>query len=853
MIALLKRIPVARYVLLFGFVYDLILLVLLTQGLSGAFQGHAFSFFAYSGLLLVSDRLIRHGRVELGSWLTLLSSAGLMLATVIQFEGMGLPGFVMLIQITLMTFLSRPTDSLFRALAVSAVAGITFIAVDSFYVSPDRLSLPMLVDIISIITVGMTITLIYQGLEYLEKVEAMKARLSERKVKLERLTVDLQTEAETGRKAESRLKDSVSFLTQIVNSIPDPTFVKDENYRFVVVNDALCEVIGKAREEIIGKTDYDFSPKQEADVYWEKDREVFHTGFTVENEETQTDHHGNKRVILTKKGLLTMENDQRFLIGTIHDLTERKHNEEKLEKALNEAEAATVAKGEFLANMSHEIRTPMNGVIGMTSLLLDTPLNHEQTEYVETIRTSGDSLLTIINDILDFSKIEAGKMDLEKQRFSLRSCIEDALDLVAHKAAQQQLELGYQIEGESSSIVGDVTRLRQILVNLLNNAVKFTEKGEVFLTVSEAQLEDGQHEWTFEVRDTGIGIPFDRQEKLFKSFSQVDASNNRKYGGTGLGLAISRQLAELMGGQMWVKSSGVPGEGSSFFFTIRGEKMDDLQEVEQGDILEKMRGKRILIVDDNQTNLDILERYLDSWNMEVKACLSGTKALKKLREQDIDLAILDVQMPEMDGITLARKIEEQYPELPKFLLSSLGTREDLSDLTLQGYLFKPIKPFQIFHTIAGIFSGTEVRLPRPKRKKTFDSTLGEKHPLKILLAEDNLVNQKVAIRMLHKVGYRADIVANGEEVIEALGRQRYDVILMDVQMPEMDGMEATKWIKSSGEAPYQPYIIALTANAFQGDMESYLNIGMDDYVSKPVKVEELMNALKRCHQHLTVS
>lgn len=851
MITLLKGVPVSRYVLILALFYDLVLLFLLSQGLPDVFQTHAYSFFLYSLLLIVSEYMIMQGKKAFGAWLALLGSSLLMLVTIFLFEGMGLLGFVLMVQITLMLFLSHPTQVLFRALVVSAIIGITSIAVDALVEDPNRVEIPMLIDIVSVFAVAMTVVLIHQGLNHLEKVEAMKTRLDERKLKLEKLTVDLKGEAETRRLAESKLQDSVTFFTDLVNSIPDPIFVKNENYQYVVINDALSNVIGIEKEAIIGKTDYDFVSKHEADTYWEKDREVFHTGVTIENEEIQTDRNGNQRHILSKKGLLTLESGQKFLVGSFYDITERRNSQKELERALKEAEAATTAKGEFLANMSHEIRTPINGVIGMTSLLLDTMLNQEQTEYVETIRMSGQSLLTVINDILDFSKIEAGKLDLENQRFSLRSCIEDALDLVAQRASLKQLELGYMMQDGDAYIIGDITRLRQILVNLLSNAVKFTEEGEVMLKVSEHQVSEGQYTWTFQVKDTGIGIPKEQQDRLFQSFSQVEASQNRTYGGTGLGLAISKQLAELMGGEMWVESRGSPGEGTRFFFTITGEKVAAPEGLIKQEVLEVTRGKHVLVVDDHRTSLKVLQQQLESWGMKVSAFQSGVKALETGEGlHTFDLVILDVHMPEMDGITLARRIEAENPDVPKIIVSALGIREDLSGLDVAGHLFKPIKPVHMLQVILSILGSEDLITPKLWKKNTFNKHMGTEFPLKILMAEDNLVNQKVAVRMLGKMGYRADIVANGEEAIEAIDRQMYDAILMDVQMPEMDGLTATKSIRNNSKLMKQPYIIALTANALQGDMEHYLNAGMDDYVSKPVNAIDLMDALRRCYQHL---
>lgn len=621
----------------------------------------------------------------------------------------------------------------------------------------------------------------------------------------------------------------------------------DPEWNILDINPSLLQMIGTEKEYIISRDFRDF-------LHGPGDKEFFE-GVTADLDKSYTEILQFQKatgsmilVRITISPVCNHNNELQYYIVMLEDITISVEQEKELKKAKDAAEAGSRAKSEFLATMSHEIRTPMNGVIGMTSLLAETELNKEQNEYVDIIRTSGEALLTLINDILDYSKIEAGRMDLEEAPFSVNQCVEEAVDLLATTAQNKGVELAYLIDADVPEMIqGDISRLRQVLVNLLANAIKFTHYGEVFVHVQQVERVNNKVTLLFKVKDTGIGIPKEKIKHLFQPFSQIDSSTTRKFGGTGLGLAICKKIVSLMEGDIKVDSE--EGQGSVFTFTIKGDIKSE--KVVRDYHYEVLYDKRVLIVDDNQTNLRIFKTITEKWGMKPITMDSGIKAITSLIDGErYDVILLDMQMPGMNGLDTAKRIKEALKDehIPIVFITSFSFSEAQraeAQKYLTAHLTKPIKQTQLFDVLYFIFYTESNKMPESRNTSKSDHQLfAEIYPIKILAAEDNPVNQKFIVHVLKKLGYVAEIASSGKEVIDFMERRKYDLIFMDVQMPVMDGFEATDIIiRKYGEQ--RPKIVALTANALKEDRDKCLARGMDDYMSKPVTVQKIKDVIAR--------
>lgn len=653
---------------------------------------------------------------------------------------------------------------------------------------------------------------------------------------------------------EEMLEKERDLLLTLIDNLPDYIFAKDVSGKYRTVNETLLRDLGApSRDEVIGKSDYDYWPKELADEYHAGDQTVIKSGVLLPNrEEESIDHAGNTRWLLTTKAPLRDRNGKvEGLVGICRDITERKRAEVELKEAKESAENANRAKSDFLANMSHEIRTPMNGIIGMTELMLSTQLSAEQNDYLAMVKDSADALLRLLNDILDFSKIEAGKLELEATDFGLRDCVGKTAQTLGVRAADKGIELNCRIDPAlPDNLIGDAGRLRQIIVNLAGNAIKFTEEGEVVIEVTEESHSEDQVCLQFSVKDTGIGIAPEKQGAVFEAFQQADTSITRKFGGTGLGLAISSQLVEIMGGRIWLESE--LGRGTTFHFTAVFDIGTEQANRPTIDI-DALEGLPALIVDDNRTNRRILEEILTNWKMKPGLADSGEAALVEMkraveRNEPYQLVLLDCMMPGMDGFELAKHIGEdsQLSDCTMMMISSgvrPGDAEQCRDLGIVRHMSKPFVQSELLKTILAAVGESVVDDVRTLEQ---DVDQAKRRPLKILLAEDGLVNQRVAVGLLKIDGHDVTIAHNGREAVDAMKNDSFDLVLMDVHMPEMDGFEATVAIREyEQQQGSRTPIVAMTAAAMKGDREQCLAVGMDGYVSKPVDPLKLRTAIEK--------
>ena len=658
------------------------------------------------------------------------------------------------------------------------------------------------------------------------------------------------------RRAEEALWEERRLMRTLIDNMPDYIYVKDTGSRFVLANQAVAELMGEQNPKgLLGKTDADYFPKEVAAAFLADERAILKSGQPLVNhEEKAVDTRGNTKWLSTSKVPWRDPHGQVIgIVGIGRDITDHRRAGDVLRQAKETAEAANCAKSEFLANMSHEIRTPMNGIMGMTELVLDTELDPEQREYLDLAKLSADSLLSLINDILDYSKIEAGKLEIDAIDFNLGDNLGNTMKTLSLRAHQKRLELAFEIGPEvPDGLVGDPGRLRQIIVNLVGNAIKFTEQGEVVLHVEMESRTEGEIRLHFTVADTGIGVPVDKQTAIFEAFNQADGSMTRKYGGTGLGLTISSRLVKLMGGRIWVESE--PRKGSRFHFTVGFALQKTPARVAVPRDPLSLRDLRVLVVDDNGTNRQILVKMLESWHMNPSAVDSGANAIIALGEgegleRSFPLILLDAQMPEMDGFALAESIKRNpnWGAATVMMLNSAGLRGDAvrcREVGITAYLTKPIRQSELLDAIVTALATRIAANPSSSLASSLVTrhSLRENRPqVRILLVEDNAVNQLVVLRLLEKHGHAVSIAGDGRKALEALKKDAYDLILMDIQMPEMNGWEATKAIREreQGTGEHIP-IAAMTAHAMKGDQERCIAAGMDDYLTKPIHTPELL-------------
>jgi PAS domain S-box-containing protein len=643
------------------------------------------------------------------------------------------------------------------------------------------------------------------------------------------------------------LKRTKDYVSNILENMMDTLIVVDLKGTIRTVNQATCNLLGYEKEELIGRPiAHVFTDEKAIKEFFERKE--------LRNYETDYQAKNGQRVSMLLNSSVTRDKDGRIseIICMAIDITMRKIAEKEMLKAREEALAASKAKSEFLASMSHEIRTPMNAIVGMAELLADTELNEEQKDYLEMLKISADNLLGIINDLLDLSKIEAGELELEETDFNLEELVETTCISLAPKVHKKGLELLFYLKSDVPRyIIGDPTRLRQILINLIGNATKFTEKGEIFVNVEIAERKKREVVLHFSVSDTGIGIPKEKQAKIFESFTQADSSITRKYGGTGLGLTISKRLVEKMGGKIWVDSE--PGKGSTFHFTIHTLAVE--KPIVKETVPPEIKNLKILIVDDNSTNRLILREIVSAWGFFPKEAENGLSALKELKSaceksNSYQLILLDRKMPDMNGFELAKRIREipEYSSTPIILLSSdeeKGDRDRAKAVGISNVLLKPIRRSKLYDSMVIALTKIKKKSEPKEKKSKVDSRL-QGISLKVLIAEDNLINQKLSKRLLEKQGWQVTVANNGKEAVELVEKLGFDLVLMDIQMPEMDGLEATRLIRErEKETGKHIPIIALTAHAFDEDRRKCLEVGMDDYTSKPIRIQELFKIIER--------